>query len=68
MASRILHAPQTDARPKNTGRTGDQSENRKILLPVRGSILMNGVILLSVFTLELTLPKEGKSKKEPEID
>lgn len=34
--------------------------------PVRGPLLMNGVILLSVFLLEVTMPKEVKSRKENE--
>lgn len=36
--------------------------------PVRGSILMNGVILLSVYLLELTMPKEMKARKDAETD
>jgi hypothetical protein len=32
--------------------------------PVRGPILINGIILLSVYILEVSMPKELKSKKE----
>jgi len=32
--------------------------------PIRGPILINGIILLSVLVLELSMPKELKSKKE----
>jgi len=32
--------------------------------PIRGPILINGVILLSVLLLEISMPKELKSKKE----
>jgi hypothetical protein len=31
---------------------------------VRGPLLMNGVILLSVFILEITMPREVKSRKD----
>jgi hypothetical protein len=32
--------------------------------PIRGPILINGIVLLSVFLLEISMPKEQKSKKE----
>jgi hypothetical protein len=32
--------------------------------PIRGPILINGVILVSVFLLEITMPKDSPSKKE----
>lgn len=32
--------------------------------PIRGPILINGIILISVFVLEISMPKEPKSKKE----
>jgi hypothetical protein len=32
--------------------------------PIRGPILINGIILLSVFLLEISMPKDQKSKKE----
>lgn len=32
--------------------------------PIRGPILINGIILVSVFVLEISMPKESKSKKE----
>jgi hypothetical protein len=32
--------------------------------PVRGPVVMNSVILISVFLLEISMPKESKSKKD----
>lgn len=34
------------------------------LYPIRGPFMINGIILLSVFVLEISMPKEAKSKKE----
>ena len=36
--------------------------------PIRGPILINGIILVSVFLLEISMPKDSSAKKEADGD